>query len=114
VSLVFLALPIFDFYSPVSAGQTIQYTSSKIVVLSVLSFGVVWSSRNFRAAKHNEVLSKHREDALGLFRAFVEATDDSRIKDAILLKHNGPNRLAIRMLIGSSVTPSDLAIRRLP
>ena len=73
-------------YHPEDLGAAIQYVVAKVLVLSVLSFGVVWCARNYKAQKHNETLNKHRANALMTFRAFVEGTSDVRVKDAILLQ----------------------------
>ena len=73
-------------YNPTTLSATIQYVVAKILVLSTLSFGVVWCVRNYRAQKHNSTLNKHRANALMTFRAFVEGTSDERVKDAILLQ----------------------------
>ena len=59
---------------------------AKVLVLSTLSFGVLWCARNYKSQKHNETLNKHRANALMTFRAFVEGTSDVRVKDAILLQ----------------------------
>lgn len=73
-------------YTPESTPAAIQYFGGKLIVLSVLSFGIFWSSRNYKAHKHNETLNTHRADALLTFRTFVEGTSDPRVKDAILLQ----------------------------
>jgi len=59
---------------------------AKLLVLSTLSFVVLWCARNYRSQKHNETLNKHRANALMTFRAFVEGTLGDRVKDAILLQ----------------------------
>lgn len=73
-------------YQPENLAAAIQYIVAKVLVLSTLSFGVLWCARNYRSQKHNETLNKHRANALMTFRAFVEGTSDDRIKDAILLQ----------------------------
>lgn len=73
-------------YKPLNVSQVVQYVVSKIIVLSTFSFGIFWCAKNFKAQKHNETLNQHRANALMTFRAFVEGTDDLRIKDAILLQ----------------------------
>ncbi len=74
------------FYQPPGTGAAIRYVVAKLIVLSTLSFGVLWCARNYKAQKHNETLNKHRANALMTFRAFVEGTSDDRVKDAILLQ----------------------------
>jgi hypothetical protein len=74
----------FFFYKPDNIAVALQYVANKIILLSVLSFGAFWCSRNYRAQKHNQILNQHRANALMTFRAFVEGTSDERVKDAIL------------------------------
>lgn len=71
---------------PPTTGSAIQLVFAKLVVLSTLSFGLFWASRNYKAQKHNETLNRHRANALSTFRTFVEGTADPAIKDAILLQ----------------------------
>jgi len=73
-------------YHPQGTAATIQFVVAKLIVLSTLSFGILWCARNYRAQKHNETLNKHRANALMTFRAFVEGTSDDRVKDAILMQ----------------------------
>jgi hypothetical protein len=52
-------------------------------LLIFLSFCI----KNFRANKHNEVLNKHKQNALSTFETFVKtAGEDKSIKNAILLE----------------------------
>ena len=73
-------------YQPTNVAATIQYVVAKLLVISTLSFGVLWCARNYRSERHNETLNRHRANALMTFRAFVEGSGDDRIKDAILLQ----------------------------
>lgn len=84
VAILFIIISFV--YRPVSTAETIQYVVSKIILLSTLSFGIFWCTRNYKAQKHNETLNQHRANALMTFRAFVEGTNDDRVKDAILLQ----------------------------
>ncbi|MCB7129049.1 MAG: hypothetical protein J3T61_05890 [Candidatus Brocadiales bacterium] len=73
-------------YHPDDLTATVQYIVAKLLVLSILSFGILWCARNYKSQKHNETLNQHRANALMTFRAFVEGTSDNRVKDAILLQ----------------------------
>ena len=73
-------------YHPQDLAATIQYVVAKLIVLSTLSFVVLWCARNYRSERHNETVNKHRANALMTFRAFVEGTSDDRVKDSILLQ----------------------------
>lgn len=74
------------YYTPPDLPTGIQYVVAKLLVLSALSFLVFWSARNYKSEKHNETLNRHRANALMTFKAFYEGSDDSRVKDAILLQ----------------------------
>ncbi len=80
------ALATVFLYQPPDTATTIQYVVAKLLVISTLSFGVLWCARHYRAERHNETLNRHRANALMTFRAFVEGTTDNRVKDAILLQ----------------------------
>lgn len=84
VAIGFLLMAFY--WVPETVPQTIQYTIAKLIILSVLSFATVWAASNYRAARHNELVNGHRRDALGTFRAFVEASEDPQVRDAILLQ----------------------------
>lgn len=84
LSVALLFSPIF--YSPNTTPQAVQLIFSKVLVVSVAFFVLVWCSKNYRAARHNETLNKHRADALKTFRAFVEGTSEVAVKDAILVQ----------------------------
>ncbi len=84
VAVAFLIVAIA--YQPPDTAAAIQYVVAKIIVLSTMSFAVIWCARNYKSQKHNETLNKHRANALMTFRAFVVGTSDVRIKDAILLQ----------------------------
>lgn len=84
VALIFVYLSFS--YKPATTAEAVQYVVSKIILLSVLSFGIFWCAHNFKAHKHNETLDQHRANALMTFKAFVEGTNDERVKDAILLQ----------------------------
>jgi len=63
----------------------IAYLTSRLIVLSVLFFGMGWSARNYRANKHNEIVNRHRQNALRTFETFAVAATDPATKDAVLL-----------------------------
>ena len=59
----------------------------RIILLSLLYFGMVWSSKNYLAHRHNVVVNKHRANALKTFQSFVEGAEgDSQTKNAVLIQ----------------------------
>ncbi|WP_155887501.1 hypothetical protein [Paucidesulfovibrio longus] len=78
---------VMSFYVNIdTTPKVIQYTVSKVILLSTLSFGVFWCARNYKSCLHNKVLNEHRANALMTFRAFVEGSGDQQVKEAILLQ----------------------------
>jgi hypothetical protein len=69
------------------SGQIVQYTVSKIIILSALFYGLNLCNKNFKAHKHNEVVNKHRQNALATFETFSNAAgSDIQTKNAVLIE----------------------------
>jgi hypothetical protein len=66
--------------------QLIQFTITKVVILSALFYGLALTNRNYKAHKHNEIMNKHRQNALTTFETFSNAASDEQTKNAILLE----------------------------
>lgn len=69
-----------------STSQSLQLAVSKLVLFSLLYYGIVWSSRMYRSQWHNHVVNKHRQNALSTFETFVKAASDDQTKNAVLLQ----------------------------
>ncbi len=65
--------------------KTAEGIATRIIIVSLMSFSVVWSSRIYRAHRHLYVVNTHRQTALQTFQSFFEATKDPDIKNAVLL-----------------------------
>jgi anti-sigma28 factor (negative regulator of flagellin synthesis) len=67
--------------------KIVQFTITKIVVLSALFYGLSITNRNYKAHKHNGIMNKHRQNALSTFEIFSKAASaDDQTKNAILLE----------------------------
>lgn len=84
----FYALEIqrHDIAANVSLGSLVQLALAKIVIISILSYGLVFSARNYAASRHNLVINRHRQNALSTFETFVKAASDPQTKDAVLVQ----------------------------
>ncbi|MGV8990925.1 MAG: hypothetical protein ACOH1Q_05925 [Thiobacillus sp.] len=69
-----------------TSAQIFQYISSKLVVLLVLLTATVWCGRIYKALRHQITVNKHRANALKTFQAFVKATANESIRDAVLME----------------------------
>jgi hypothetical protein len=83
-SLITLFSHNIDALSPSSYFETVQILVSKALVFSVIAFMLFLCSRNFMSHRHNEVVNRHRQNALATFTALVEAANDPASSDIIL------------------------------
>jgi hypothetical protein len=82
-SFKFHAIPVSN---PPQTIELVESFASKIIVLSVLYYTLVWSAKNYNAHRHNFVVNKHRQNALSTFETFVKAANDSDTKNAVLIQ----------------------------
>jgi hypothetical protein len=69
-----------------NASDIVGYAAGRVVLLSLLLFGLGYSARQVSAHRHNEVVNRDRQNALSTFEALVTASDDVETKDAVLLE----------------------------
>jgi hypothetical protein len=77
------------FFVEVDDGKTfqiVQYSVTKILIISSGFYSLSICMKNYRAHKHNEVLNRHRHNALTTFETFTKSTDDPQTKNAVLLE----------------------------
>lgn len=69
-----------------TTASSIQYVSSKILILVLLITSTLWCGNIYKAAKHQAAANKFKGNSLKTFQAFVNATDDDSIRDAVLIE----------------------------
>lgn len=68
-------------------AEIVQFTITKIVVLTALFYGLSITNRNYKAHKHNAIMNKHRQNALSTFETFSGAAGtDDQTRNAVLLE----------------------------
>jgi hypothetical protein len=67
-------------------GKLVPIAISRVIVISILVYGLVWSARNYTTSRHNFVINRHRQNALSTFETFAKASSDKQTKDAVLLQ----------------------------
>jgi hypothetical protein len=72
------------FLTPANSSESIQLAISKAFLAGTLGYMLVLCAKNFLSHKHNEVLNKHRQNALLTFNALVDATKDETKRDIVL------------------------------
>ena len=79
---------VFIFLFPDSTNvEIIQFSITKIVILSALFYGLSICNRNYKAHRHNATLNKHRQNALSTFETFAKAAGtDNQTKNAVLIE----------------------------
>jgi hypothetical protein len=81
-----LEIQLREVAANVQTTRLIQLALSRIVIISILSYGLVFSARNFAASRHNFVINRHRQNALSTFETFAKAAGDAQTKDAVLMQ----------------------------
>ncbi len=69
-----------------TTASAIQYVSSKILILILLITATLWCGNLYKAAMHQSAANRFKANSLKTFQAFVQATDDSGIRDAVLVE----------------------------
>lgn len=74
---------------PTSAATPLEiglYFGEKALIAFCLLFALIISAKNHTAARHNYIVNKHRNNALGSFQAFVASAVDDQTKSAVLIQ----------------------------
>lgn len=71
-------------YQSMDASSSVQVGISKLFLFGVFGYVTAQSAKNFFAAKHNEAVNKHRQNAILAYRALVEATGSPEHRDVVL------------------------------
>jgi hypothetical protein len=67
--------------------DVIQISIIRVLIASAVFYGLTTSIKTFRANRHNEILNRHRQNALEAFQAFSNAPSaDDQTKNAVLLE----------------------------
>lgn len=72
------------FLEPKSNYETVQLAVSKVLIFAVLGYMLLLCARNFLSHKHNEIVNKHRQNALLTFNALVAAAGSEEKRDVVL------------------------------
>ena len=64
----------------------VQMIVGRFSLMALAYFVTIWLSRMYRAARHNEVVNRHRVNALRTFETFASAARDDAAKDAVLMR----------------------------
>jgi hypothetical protein len=84
--VVFHVEPVLSRLTDPTAIQLIQAAIPRLLIVFVLTFGMIWSAKNFTSSAHNYVVNRHRRNALASFQTFVEGASKPDIKDAVLIQ----------------------------
>lgn len=72
------------FLAPGNTYDAIQLAVSKVLIFAVLAYGGTLSAKNYLAHKHNEVVNRHRQNALATYKAIADAAHDEGARDIVL------------------------------
>ncbi len=74
----------FPWLTPENTYETVQFTVGKILVFFVLAYMLALCAKNFLSNRHNEIVNRHRQNALMTYKALVDAGGTPEARDAIL------------------------------
>ena len=80
-ALFFHRIPLI---APESLAEAVQFVASKILIFFVLAYMLFLSARNFLSHRHNEIVNKHRQNALMTYKALVDAGGTPETRDIVL------------------------------
>lgn len=70
--------------TPSTTYEAVQLAISKVLVFATISYMLYLAAKNFLAHKHNEIVNRHRQDALMTYRALVDAAEAPANRDVVL------------------------------
>ena len=83
ISVLAIMLTVSDISGWVALVQVIV---GRFSLMALAYLVTIWASRMYRAARHNEVVNRHRVNALRTFETFASAARDDAAKDAVLMR----------------------------
>ena len=84
VSVSFLFLHKWAYLTPKNNFETIQLIASKVFIFATLSYLLYLCGKNFLSHKHNEILNRHRQNALMTYQTITDAAKSDEGKEIIL------------------------------
>lgn len=79
-----LFLHKIPYFQPTNPYDSVQLVASKILIFFVLTYMLILAAKNFLNHKHNEIVNKHRQNALMTFKALVDASKTEESRDIVL------------------------------
>lgn len=70
--------------TPASTAEVVQLTASKLLIFFVLTYVLFLCGRKFMSNRHNEIVNKHRQNALMTYKAMVDAGRTPEARDVVL------------------------------
>lgn len=90
VFAVLTAVSAYVFGTTTEVPETIpallQFAAMRVVILGLLFTSTLWCGHMYKTNKHQQSINKHRANALQTFQAFVEASNDPAVRDAVLME----------------------------
>lgn len=69
---------------PENPYEAVQLSIAKVLIFSTIAYLLFLSARTLMAHRHNEVVNKHRQNALLTFNALAEAASSEQTREVVL------------------------------
>ena len=83
-SVLSIFLHKWPLLEPTDAYAAFQLAVSKVLIFAVIAYMLILAARNFLSHKHNEIVNRHRQNALLTFNALVSAAGKDEARDIVL------------------------------
>lgn len=83
-SVLTVFLHKWTWLQPTDAYSASQIAVSMVLIFAVMAYMLILSARNFLSHKHNEIVNRHRQNALLTFNALVNAAGNDEARDIVL------------------------------
>lgn len=84
LSFALLSLVLGYLWEPKNPYQLAQMIFSKVLVVSTIAYFLFLSGRTLMAHRHNEVVNRHRQNALPTFNALADAASGEQTREVVL------------------------------
>lgn len=82
LSLLMHKIPLI---TPVNTYEAIQLSIGKVLIFAVIAYMLILCAKNFLSHTHNQIVNKHRQNALLTFKSLSDAARGEDKRDIVLI-----------------------------
>lgn len=82
--VLFVANKFFDYFLKTTDFFTIEYGLTKLVLLSLLSYGIAFASKNYSVSSNLSAINRHRKNVAQTLDDFLETKPESEVRSQMI------------------------------